>query len=321
MRVLVTGANGFLGSHLVRLFIDKQHQVIAGHREGADLSKINSSDCTFQVLNYNNVQALTEKFSELWEQFGTHDIVIHNAALTHSIKSKKFYDVNVGLTRNLCEALKESQLLSENGKVVLISSMAALGPVSYEGPVSHYGKSKLQAEEVLKSYPFDYLIFRPTAIYGPGDSSFRPLFKSVRLKLYPRFNPSSQKVTMIHAEDVARNVERLSTTAKNLTVHLDDGNVYSHKQISAVTGETVGRKPIVIPIPQFLARSIFGFITFFCNLLNITPPITSEKYFEISKDWDHDFSAERTQHPLLIKYSLLEGFNETYLYYKSNKLL
>ena len=178
MNILITGANGFLGGHLAKACLDLGHNTYAGHRRNADTTYLDSIGCNLITLPYKNTQDLSKVLLDLKKQHGEFDLIIHNAAIVRSIKPKVFYDVNCGLTKNLIDAIKESQILKEDGKLALTSSLAAMGPVGFVGPISDYGRSKLKAESLIKASGIPYMFFRPTAIYGPRDTSFIALCPS-----------------------------------------------------------------------------------------------------------------------------------------------
>ncbi|MCR9252101.1 MAG: NAD(P)-dependent oxidoreductase [bacterium] len=321
MKVLITGANGFLGGHLVEQAIQLGHQVFAAHRQNADVQFISGLNCSLITVNYRDQSKLTESLTELKENQGEFDLVVHNAAVTNTIDSTLFFTVNTGITELLINSIKESGILGEKGKFTLISSLAAMGPVGFDGPVSAYGSSKLKAEKVVKDSGLSYMIFRPTAIYGPRDFSFLPLFKVVKMGLYPMINPKDQKITMIHGADAAVNVIKLSEQHVNQTIPLEDSSVYTHGDMKAAIESTINKKSISFRLPFFVARFAMGIITIFAKIFRFTPTLTSEKHFEISRSWDHDFSEERKSIPLEIKYDLKAGFEDTLNYYRSNKLI
>ncbi len=320
MKILVTGANGFLGGHLVEQAIQLGNQVFAAHRKNANIEFLRDINAETVVLDYQE-QALCDALALLKEKQGAFDLVIHNAAITNTTDDSVFYKVNHGLTRNLINALKATDFLGAAGKFVLISSLAAFGPVGFDGPVSHYGKSKLSAEKEVIASGLPYMIFRPTAIYGPRDSSFIPLFKVVKLGLYPMINPPDQKITMIHGADVAFNVIHISKTHTNKIVPLDDGNVYHHSDFKRIIEGILNKKSFAFKLPFGLTRLIMRIITIFAKIFRFTPTLTAEKHFEISRNWDHDFSDERKTIPLQNRFDVMAGFEDTLNYYRRNKLI
>ena len=139
--------------------------------------------------------------------------VIHCAGATRASRVSGFYDVNQGGTRNVVAAVN-----GQEGRVqrfVHISSLAAAGPAVRETPareddpphpVSEYGRSKLAGElEVRNHCRAEYVILRPSAVYGPRDGEFLRLFKAVRNHLLPK--PSgAQALSLVFVKDLAETV-------------------------------------------------------------------------------------------------------------------
>lgn len=322
MNILITGANGFLGSWLSRLCsLYKDGNVFAGIRSGADVSLINDIDNLDIVeLNYKSRASLLSSLTELKKNHGPFDLVIHNAGLTKSTKPELFLDINLELTQTLLWAAKEISFL-EHGTFTYISSQAALGPVGFDKPVSAYGHSKLAAEKAILDSGLNYLIFRPTGIYGPGDKEFLALFKSVKKGIYPCAAPVHQKMTLIHVFDVAQNIVDISLSRKNKTIHLGDGKVYEHRDMKAVLDGILKTKSLFFVIPDWVTKITLRLTALLGKVFGFAPILSEEKHFEITKDWDHDFSLERKEIPLKIKFDLVSGFKDTYDYYQSKKLV
>ncbi|MEO9476666.1 MAG: NAD(P)-dependent oxidoreductase [Cyclobacteriaceae bacterium] len=322
MNILITGANGFLGSWLTRLCSHiNGSNVFAGIRSGADISLISDIDhLNIVELNYKSQTGLLSSLTSLQKNHGSFDLVIHNAGLTKSTKPELFMDINLELTQSLLSAIKETSFL-EHGTFSYVSSQAALGPVGFDKPISAYGHSKLAAEKAILDSGLDHLIFRPTGIYGPGDKEFLALFKAVKKGLYPCAAPVHQKMTLIHVFDVAQNIIDISVSKKNKTIHLGDGKVYEHRDMKKILDHILKTKSLFVVIPNWLTHFTLGLIALAGKIFGFAPILSQEKHFEITKDWDHDFSLERKEIPLKIKFDLISGFKDTYDYYQSKKLV
>lgn len=307
MRVLITGANGFLGSHLVEKSLEKGYRTTALLRPGADLANLKHLT-GYKTLNvdYSSVDKLAATLKKARQQ----DLIIHNAGLTKSFTLDQYLKVNVGLTERFISAIKSTDILKDEGRFAYISSLAARGPVGHGGPASKYGISKAKAEETVKTSGLNFMIFRPTGIYGSRDVQFVPLIKAVKFGVYPFLTSSKHKMTLIHVRDVAENVIECSLRYTNETVHLDDGNVYLHRDLKAVLEKLLNRKSMNLTIPRQAVKGFLFLSDFFDKALDRTPRLSLEHYSEISKDWDHNYSDERKRIPLKINYPLHEGFRE-----------
>lgn len=316
MKAIITGANGFFGSHLVKECLKQQIEVHALLRKNANTSLLPSSDhLTTHTIDYRS--SLTPQLSQLKDKIGSVDFFMHNAGLTVSLNNDDYYQVNRELTKTLLDSINESEII-KSGIFVYTSSYAAHGPIGFEAPVSHYGRSKLQAEEAVRKQTSKHLIVRPTAIYGAGDTAFLPLFKSAKKGIYPITN-SKQKMTMIHGADLARMVVQDMQTSTG-TLHYNDGNTYLHQDFIKVFEDVYQKKIRTIPLPSWLAKFSIGASDIWNKLLKKRPGITLEKFEEISQDWnlqDLNISHSSVNAPT----SLREGFDDALNFYKRNNLI
>lgn len=284
-------------------------------RQGANTSLL-PPDLIIYEINYRD--HLVEQFSKLKEQHGALDFFIHNAGMTVSLKNEEYYDVNAGLTKKITEALNRAKLLKPDGKFVYISSYAAQGPAKVNQPVSHYGWSKKQAEEVIQKEMPSYLLVRPTAIYGPGDEAFLPLFKGAKIGVYP-VTDSEQRMSMIHAKDLASMVVSDMQKTDDI-LHYNDGNTYLHQDFIDIFQELFSKKIRKFPLPKWLAKLSMGSSDLWHKLINKRPGITLEKFDEISQHWDlHTTDLKHSAEKPAI--SLKEGFREALKYYQDKNLI
>lgn len=317
MRLGITGANGFLGKHLLTACLSNEMHVDAFVRLNADLTGIEEhANLTVHKLDYNDLDTC---LSKLEKKQGSFDFFIHNAAITVSLRREEYFAINSDLTTEVLDAIQSSQVLNR-GKFVLISSYAANGPFGSIGPVSDYGRSKLEAEKKVEKSGLNNLIVRPTGIYGPGDSAFLPLFKLARKGVYPLSAPKSQKVTMIHGEDLASGIVSAMRSETGI-LHFYDGNIYDHIALRESLELVFNRKIRFIKFPAVVALVSLRLANIFDKILKKRPSLTAEKFEEISRDWNliDDESLRHASIPS--KFDLKSGFQNTYLDYKSKKLL
>ena len=318
MKVALTGANGFLGAHIAKAFIEEGHSVIALVRASADLSTIqNIPGLIIENIDYR--KELFSQFSQLKEKHGELDLFIHNAGVTVSLNSQEYFDINSKLSGEIVKSLETAGWVNESGKILYVSSLTVAGPRGISHPVSKYGESKKQAEKFFEDSKYQHLIIRPTAIYGAGDYAFLPLIKGAISKVYPVTN-KTQKMSMVHGKDLAGVILEESKTGVGL-MHVSDGITYTHDDFIAALSKVLNKKIYKIPISPGLSKIMLGISDFWHKLTNKRPSITLEKFQEITHDWNSHEDSSLKFSKVACKTTLEEGFQDAYEFYKSKKLL
>jgi nucleoside-diphosphate-sugar epimerase len=199
--VSVTGATGFLGWHVVQAFIDAGWRVRGIVRPG---SRKPLPDAAERIEASLDTPSLTRAFD-------ASEAVVHLAGLTRAASELQFASVNVEGT---CAALDAA--CGVGARLVLVSSQAAAGPgtpmcpAREDGkarPLTAYGRSKLMAEEVVRAAAgVPWIILRPSAVYGPWDRQFLPVFRLARHGLFPLIVHPDTAFTFLYVEDAAKAV-------------------------------------------------------------------------------------------------------------------
>lgn len=292
-------------------------EVYAFIRAGANTSLLPKHD-NLHVKNVDYRKDLASQFADIKQEAGQVDFFLHNAGMTVSLKNEEYYQVNVGLTTGICDALGEIDLLKDDGTFVYTSSYAAHGPANTKQPVSHYGRSKLQAEQVISEKMNKHLLVRPTAIYGAGDEAFLPLFKGAKMGIYP-VTDSKQRMSMIHGADLARMMVQ-DMQKETGPIHYNDGQTYLHKDFVDIFKELFQKKIRTFPLPKWLAKFSMGSSDVWHKIINKRPGITLEKFDEISQHWDlHTTDLKHSS--VKPEISLKEGFKDALNYYQENNLI
>jgi nucleoside-diphosphate-sugar epimerase len=217
-RVLVTGASGFIGPHLVDALVARGDEVTALVRPTSQVDRLESLGVTLARGDVTDPASLRAAVAGK-------SIIYHLAGLTRALRARQFYEVNDQGVRNVARACAER---SDPPVLVVVSSLAAAGP-SPRGrprtesdpprPVSHYGRSKRAgekaAEELADRVPIT--IVRPPVVFGETDTATLPMFKAVAgwgIHLVPGYVPRS--LSLIHAADLARALILVSARGSRL---------------------------------------------------------------------------------------------------------
>ncbi len=216
MKIIVTGANGFIGSHLCKILKDKGEKVYAMVRKTSDLSLLKDLNPKLEgvTLVYGDVTDM----DSLKEALGNMDAVINLAGLVRGIDLQSFERVNVQGNINVCEACLEVNPIIT--RIIQLSSMAAAGPSELdeikpeEAPYRElkgdlYGISKHNMEVALKPY-FETLpqmcIVRPPIVLGAGDSASLDLYKTVKSGFKVVIGRKPRKYSIVDVRDLCKGI-------------------------------------------------------------------------------------------------------------------
>jgi nucleoside-diphosphate-sugar epimerase len=328
MRALITGANGFLGSHLVDLLLETgDWDLRALVRQTSDLRWLKGKPIE---LVYGDVTqtplVLSLAISEV-------DVVFHIAGLIKAVEKKTFYVVNEQGTENLIQAC----LLQEKtpARFVLVSSAGAQGPSPNDAPLSEddepkpvteYGRSKLAGERVCAKYKdrLSIAIVRPGGIYGPRDLEFMPIFDGVNRGLLTRLGFSPGMINVAHVKDVARAVLLAATVpAAGSQTFLIGGQNINQLDLGRNIGRVLGKKflfPLVIP--KTLLR-LAALLSSGVGKLTSKPRIFTYGNINriLAKNWSLDMSKAQKILGYQPEIDLESGLKDTLNWYHSENLL
>jgi nucleoside-diphosphate-sugar epimerase len=261
MRVLVTGATGFVGGHLVEVLAAQGDEVVA-------LARRSETHDELRRLGARPVPGSLEDAAALGSALAGCAVIYHLAGLTAAKNEAEFLAVNEGGTRRLLDAAART---APSARFVYVSSQAALGP-STPGtrldedapchPVTAYGRSKLAGERAVRTGALPWVIVRPPAVYGPRDREFLRLFRIVRRGIAPVFGTGEQELSLVYVRDLVDAIARAGTVPgiEGRVFHAAHGEVVRSREVARAVGAALGRSPVVVPVPGTLARPIVGLI-------------------------------------------------------------
>lgn len=326
--ILLTGASGFIGTHVAKAAVEKGYNIYALVRRSSDIESLKKRGITFIYGDITDKESLKLALLQITSIGISFDYVIHAAALTKATSEEIFMKSNAEGTRNLMDALAESGIKPE--KVVFLSSLAACGPEEFgriidkekSKPITQYGKSKLAAEGVLKSYTqFPYVIIRPTAVYGPGEKDLFSVFKIVKLGINPILGNNPQELTFINVKDLTEFIlAALKSKHANKTYFATDGLVYDKASFGKAIANSMNKNVTSIKIPLPLVKGIAFLSQNTMALFGKLSPLNLEKYKELTaQSWNCDIEETIKELNYIPAVTLHEGVAETTNWYKKNK--
>jgi len=255
---LVTGASGFVGSHLAEALSRRGAKVKLLVRSTSRLPfepDGNMELCQGDVTDTASVERAVEGVKAVY----------HLAGILRGSNPSVLTAVNAEGTRNVCRAAEKAGTVR---RMVYVSSLSAAGPARGSGPITEedpcrpaclYGTTKLQGEEIALTYgsKVPLTILRPGAVYGPRETDIFAYFKMVRqgLVLMPSI---TQKVGFIHVSDLVEAILLAvsSPKAEGRTYFVTDGKGYGWDEVCSAIGTALGRKYFTIKVPMPIVKMV-----------------------------------------------------------------
>ncbi len=271
MRVLITGATGFIGRRLSDCLGKEGHDLVALVRSSSNRAGL-PDGMTFREANLLEPETLKPCVEDI-------DAVFHLAAYFDFYPSDEelMFKINVDGTRNLMEACVGSPV----SRFIYCSSTEAIGPVEFPpgnedtvtNPAFAYGESKVQAEKEVRKigreHDLDYVIFRPTGVMGEGDLyTGYELIKALNNKEVPVLPGDGEKHIMYtHVDDVVRGFAKslTSQSALNETIILCPDEPEKYKNLIEYIADVLGVEPPKRYIPTSVAKFGIGLLSPFKN--------------------------------------------------------
>jgi nucleoside-diphosphate-sugar epimerase len=263
-KALVTGATGFIGSHLVETLAARNWEIACLVRPKSRIQFLKKFPVRF-------AESQPEKLKSLKKAVKDQNYIFHLAGRIRSAKREVYERANHLLTRNLVQAC-----LSWNPNLlrfVFVSSISAAGPSLPDrymdendpcAPTSEYGRSKLRGEEAVReAWPsLPATIIRPPNVYGPRQQETELLIKIISQRIVPLLKDRGEKTSLIYVRDLVNGIIQaaLSPRTRNQVYYLTDGIGYSWRKIILIMKKYVLGDSIFLPLPEeiiyLLARLI-----------------------------------------------------------------
>ena len=321
MKILVTGATGFIGSHLVEKLLTKGHQIRCFTRISSNLGWLQNLNIEYCKGDYFSQQTLVDAVRDV-------EFIYHTAGVTKAKTIKGYYDGNHIATRNLLEAV-----ISGNPKIkrfIHISSGAAVGP-SYDGQpvdertpfhqITSYGRSKMEAEKeclrLMDKIPIT--IVRPPAVYGPRDKDVFEFFNTIGKGIQPMIGFKDTFVSLIHVSDLINGIMQASEhpIAVGQTYFISSERFYTWKELGEITAQIMGKKVLRIKIPKSFVY-VISTAAEFLSLFSTKPALLNiEKAKDmVQKFWIFKIEKAKIELGFKENMGIEDGISETIKWYR-----
>jgi nucleoside-diphosphate-sugar epimerase len=283
---VVTGASGFVGSHIVDDLLLRGVRVRAVVRGSSSRKWLEGKKVELAGAALDDEPALRRAVAGA-------DWVVHAAGLIRARGAAEFHECNVAGTERLLRASREASVR----RFVFVSSQAAAGP-SPDGrpvtedhpprPVSAYGESKLRAEELaLREGAATVTVIRPPAVYGPRDTAILKVFSLAKRHVEPVLRRRG-RFSMIHVSDLASAVHAALVHEKAVgeIFFASEPDETDYAELGELVREAIGTWTVRVAIPRWALMGIALGAEAFAAVAGKAPLLSREKLREISAgDW------------------------------------
>ncbi|WP_027218661.1 NAD-dependent epimerase/dehydratase family protein [Butyrivibrio fibrisolvens] len=328
MKVLVTGATGFMGIRLVKALLDGNYQVkaLVRNRELAD--KVLPSGCEVVVGDVTEPKTLECICDDV-------DIVFHLAALMgHDLPSDeafaKFRKVNVEGLKNIVAVAEKAKIK----KFIHVSSTAAYGLISEEfvneettcKPYTPYQVTKREGELfVLKkiSEGFPAIILRPSMIYGPGfKGDFLTMAKVCKKGFFPKIGCKENLSPALYIDDLIKIFMLALEKCEIGQLYLvSSSKSFSLDETAQIIGKALHKKVRLIYVPRWMAVFGAGVLEKLYGIVGKKPPVTQRNILSVTTNRTNDISKLCKQIDYVPEISLAEGLPKAIDYFRREKYL
>ena len=325
-KILITGASGFVGFHLIEAALKMHLKVYAAVRRSSDINHLRHLDIQFTYPDMEDIGSLEKEIRD-----HRYDYIIHAAGVNKARTREEYDRVNAGYTYNIATAA--GQVAPQVKKFVLISSLAAIGPLKTFNetineqteavPVTAYGKSKLLGEQNIMTMPLPWVILRPTAVYGPREKDIFILLRSINRGWDPYIGKMEQQLSFVYVKDLASvAINALFNPSHHIAFNISDGACYTRYELAEVIKEFLPGKARRFHIPLSIVKIMAGVLEKTGALFNKVPALNSEKLYELTApNWNCSIDKARKELGFEPTYLLRRGMAETLQWYKENKWL
>lgn len=322
MKVLVTGATGFIGRHVCRHLVEAGHSIRVLARPTSQLEQLAPAQLDIYVGDVTVPESLGPALDGV-------QAVIHLAGVTAAARPGVYRRINAEGTRNLVEACVGRSL----NRLVFLSSLAAQGPsrkgrphqaVGSERPVNAYGRSKLEAERALAEHAdqVPITILRPAIVYGPHDPELAAWARLARRRLIP-VSPAVL-LSFLHVDDLCRLLLDLCEPGPRPVgpFFLSEGPARTMAELADVLEQASHAEPgLRLPMPTRVLRFMAPHAERVATALGAGPLVARTLRELGGGGWACDASEARAQLGFEPKVPFHEGVSQTIRWFHRKGLL
>lgn len=327
-KVLITGASGFIGFHLIEAALKRGFAVCAAVRPGSAIDHLKEYDIEYCELDYTNEALLVKQLGATGCNY-----IIHAAGATRAGSQQAYDTINAEYTFNLASAalkVPDNQIT----RFVFMSSLAAVGPLNDKNtlitedvtpaPVTAYGRSKLLAEQKLKALPqLPLVVIRPTAVYGARERDILIMLRSINRGLEAYIGKGDQQLSFVYVKDLASvTIDALFSRWSHITFNISDGGSYDQYELARLCKWILHKNTLRLHLPHGMVKGLAFTLEKLYAWRGKTPVLNREKLQELTAiNWQCSIEKAKAHLGFRPKYLLDKGLRETLQWYKEHKWL
>ena len=323
---VVTGASGFVGSHVVDKLLAEGHEVRCILRSSSSKRWLENKPVKIFNCGLFDRAALAPILKDA-------NYLFHIAGVVKAKNEEEYFKGNVETTRVLLDLLCEVNPSIE--KVVVVSSQTACGPSldgkpvteeTPEHPITRYGKSKLAQEQLVKRYmeKLPVTIIRPPAVFGERDTEIYLFFKTYKQGLMGLIGFNRKEVSLVYVADLVQGIYLSAVSEKSAgqIYFIGTEQYYDWQMIGEASKMAIGKKALTVKIPHFLVYNVAAVAQFIALFSTGAATFNIEKARDfVQQAWTCDVSKAVRDLGYRQTVSLEEGIKRTVDWYREMKWL
>ncbi len=321
---LVTGANGFVGSHLVDHLLSRNFKVKCLVRKTSNLKWLEGKEVEIFNCGLFDRDGIKTAMQDV-------NYVFHVAGVVKAKNKEGYFKGNVEATKILLEISLQNKVNIK--RFVVVSSQTVTGP-SLDGnpvnekteckPLTTYAKSKFQQENLVLSFKDEIpvTICRAPAIYGERDTEIFIYFQTFSKGLTSLIGFDKKVLSLLHVADLAEGLYLAAVSDKSIgeIYFISSEKFYTWDEVGAVTSKELNKKALKIRIPHFVVYTVASFAQFFSLFSSKPATLNIEKAKDLTQHaWICDTSKAMNDFGYRQKVTIEEGIRRTCDWYKKMK--
>jgi uncharacterized protein YbjT (DUF2867 family) len=250
--ILVTGASGFVGSHVVPALVHAGHRVVAVARtpeSGAHVLE------RLEPADRGSVEVRT---ADVTRPASLPPVLAGVDAVVHLVAISRDFDGGASLRLVNTEGTRAVVAAMRTTGVRRLVHMGAMGVE--DDPDLHYASSKAKAEALVQASGLDWTILKPSIQFGEGDGFFNIIAGLVRLSpgVVPLAGGGGARFQPIHIDDVATVVVKVLADPLTIgeTIDLGGPRYWTYREITREVSHALGKRRLLVPMPVSLIRLV-----------------------------------------------------------------